>query len=265
MNSKEEENIERVRVKRVIDGDTVVLEDDRRIRLFGIDAPESTQDFGTQAKEFLQDQINSNPDGIYIIERDVDNYGRVVASLYKSTDQVRRSVNLQEVKQLESNLTDLCLLLVINGYAWVYRKYIKDKVMKQLYINAEDQARVKKSGLWRNPSPKNPSDYRKSRRYKKSKSNYIEDDITNFINNEHNSQICLRNSNNNNNTNNNNNNNTAVDNTQLNVQGSLLPILLLWQQAFGSSRSDDNNNQNTSFRNTDSHMKSSCSGACVLF
>ena len=51
---------EYMEVSRVIDGDTVVLKDGQRVRLLGIDTPESTdprrpvQFFGLEAKQFLR-------------------------------------------------------------------------------------------------------------------------------------------------------------------------------------------------------------------
>jgi len=54
------QNILAGKVVRVADGDTItILDDDNtqiKIRLYGIDCPESCQDFGTVAKKFWADR-----------------------------------------------------------------------------------------------------------------------------------------------------------------------------------------------------------------
>jgi endonuclease YncB( thermonuclease family) len=47
--------------------------------------------------------------------------------------------------------------MVQNGYAWHYSYYDKTPA----YIKAEKQARAEQKGLWQDPAPINPFDYRK--------------------------------------------------------------------------------------------------------
>src|SRR3954467_11635776 len=69
------------RVVGVSDGDTLtVLRDGRtqvKIRLHGIDAPETGQDFGSRAKQAASDLAFGQT--VTIRERDTDRYGRTVA------------------------------------------------------------------------------------------------------------------------------------------------------------------------------------------
>lgn len=80
---------ERVTVKRVIDGDTVILTDGRHIRLIGINTPEIRHDNrkpeigAEQARDFLSRLLNTNKDLLlsYDDER-TDHYGRTLAHLF---------------------------------------------------------------------------------------------------------------------------------------------------------------------------------------
>ncbi len=45
---------------------------------------------------------------------------------------------------------------VKDGYAWAYREYLKDKII----LSAESNARSQRLGLWADPNPVYPSQYR---------------------------------------------------------------------------------------------------------
>jgi hypothetical protein len=64
----------------VSDGDTLTVLDNAKvqtkIRLHGIDAPESKQDFGSRAKEALSGKVFGHE--VRLVKRDVDRYGRTV-------------------------------------------------------------------------------------------------------------------------------------------------------------------------------------------
>ncbi|MCC5796981.1 MAG: thermonuclease family protein [Methylophaga sp.] len=84
----------RVTVKRVIDGDTVVLDDDRRVRLLGINTPEIANRYrdaepgGEAAKQWLEQRL---ADGVMFIEYDqtqLDQYGRLLAYCYNESGEM---------------------------------------------------------------------------------------------------------------------------------------------------------------------------------
>lgn len=109
----------------VIDGDTFVLQTKQgnlKIRMDGIDAPESDQEFGLEAKEFLNRYLYKM---VFVHYNGVDRYGRTIGTLY--VDGV--NINLLEVRE---------------GYAWHYKKYSSDQELAR----AEEMARVEKKGLW---------------------------------------------------------------------------------------------------------------------
>lgn len=124
----------------VHDGDTVYVLDslnvNHKIRIAGIDAPESNQDFGTQAKKFVSDHIFKKIVTIKVNTHDL--YGREVSWLY------------YENKNLSEELLK-------NGFAWHYAKYDQQKYLQDL----EDEARKNKIGLWSLPNPVPPSEFRK--------------------------------------------------------------------------------------------------------
>lgn len=69
-----------LRVSKVIDGDTIVLTDNRRVRLLGIDAPEITDCLGPQAQKALEkDLLNKT---VTLDEVKMDSFQRTLASVY---------------------------------------------------------------------------------------------------------------------------------------------------------------------------------------
>ncbi len=114
----------------VIDGDTIEIRD-QRIRLFGIDAPESGQTCmnekgatyrcGQRAAQALDYRIS---DSVVTCEpKDKDRYGRVVA--------VCRAYG-----------EDLSAWMAGLGWALAYREYSVQ------YVPAEELARRRKAGMW---------------------------------------------------------------------------------------------------------------------
>src|SRR5690606_31570553 len=70
------------RVVDVADGDTFVVRmagEDRRVRLFGVDAPESDQAYGAEARRIARDLLLGRD--VVVHQRDVDQYNRLVAEL----------------------------------------------------------------------------------------------------------------------------------------------------------------------------------------
>ncbi|MDD2769971.1 MAG: thermonuclease family protein [Methylococcus sp.] len=131
------------RVVAVLDGDTITVLSDAhrqtRVRLAQIDAPEKRQDYGQASKRALSAWVYGKQ--VTVEVADTDRYGRSVGRvLLGGTD-----VNLEQVRA---------------GMAWVYRQYAHDPA----YFSAEDQARTARRGLWSQPNPVPPWDFRHKRR-----------------------------------------------------------------------------------------------------
>jgi endonuclease YncB( thermonuclease family) len=123
----------------VADGDTAtVLTTDKKqvkVRLIEIDAPEKKQAFGQQSKKSLSDICFKKP--VVAVEKGKDKYRRSLVRLY--CDNV--DANAEQVRR---------------GMAWAYQKYLTDRSIEEL----EKEARSKKVGLWSEPNPIAPWDFR---------------------------------------------------------------------------------------------------------
>jgi micrococcal nuclease len=125
----------------ISDGDTLTVltanKTQVKIRLHGIDCPESGQDFGSRAKEATSELTFGKK--VTIHPRDTDRYGRTVADVILPDG---RSLNHE---------------LVSAGYAWWFRKYAtNDRDLARL----EADARTARRGLWAALNPVPPWDWR---------------------------------------------------------------------------------------------------------
>ena len=125
-------------IAKVIDGDTIIIEK-KKIRFFGIDAPESKQlcrktwlsisyisfnrDYscGEISTKKLKNKINNK--FVMCKSNNKDRYNRFIAECYKDKTNINR-------------------WMVLNGYAVAYRKYSKK------FVSQENLAKKHKLGLW---------------------------------------------------------------------------------------------------------------------
>lgn len=127
------------RVVGVADGDTLrCLTDEHRllkVRLDQIDAPERGQDFAQVARRRLAALVAGRQVRLQV--RGEDRYGRTVARV--------------RVDGLDVNAE-----MLRSGHAWAYRKYLKDPALLLL----ERAARDRGLGLWSQPDPVYPAEWR---------------------------------------------------------------------------------------------------------
>lgn len=124
-------------VRRVIDGDTLLLESGARVRLQGIDTPETVKEdhpiekWGPEASQFTKDFI-SDADGFvrltFGLERK-DQYDRFLAFVWDGD----RMLNAE---------------LVRAGLARAKLGYRYSGTMKRRLADAQDEARQAKRGIW---------------------------------------------------------------------------------------------------------------------
>jgi endonuclease YncB( thermonuclease family) len=131
------------RIVGIADGDTLTLlatgSRQVRIRLAGIDAPESRQPYGTRAQQELSALAFGKQARVKI--QDTDRYGRTVGTVFVEALNVNQE-------------------MVRRGAAWVYTQYNRDPALPGL----ETRAREDRVGLWALPEHERqpPWDWRHS-------------------------------------------------------------------------------------------------------
>jgi micrococcal nuclease len=127
------------RVVTVHDGDTVTCADpagrEEKIRLVGIDAPEYHQPYGRAAREALAAKLAAG--GVRVESTARDQHGRLLATLFVGDRDVNRE-------------------LVADGLAWTFAGFAPDEDLLAL----EAEARRQRRGLWADPHPIAPADWR---------------------------------------------------------------------------------------------------------
>jgi len=127
----------------ISDGDTLTVlhgEQQVKIRLAEIDAPERKQPFGTRSRQALADLCFKVKATVRPLQK--DRYGRTVA-------------------RVECKGQDAGVAQVAEGMAWVYRAYAPAGSM--LYA-VEMDAKLGKKGLWADPAPVAPWEWRRNKR-----------------------------------------------------------------------------------------------------
>ncbi|MDD5558229.1 thermonuclease family protein [Candidatus Methylomirabilis sp.] len=79
---------ELVRVKRIYDGDTVLLEDGRTVRYLGINAPEYQEPFYLKAKRLNESLVTGREIRLEFDQERTDGYGRVLAYVYAGNEMI---------------------------------------------------------------------------------------------------------------------------------------------------------------------------------
>lgn len=122
-------------VTRVVDGDTIVLDGNEKVRLIGVDTTEivhpskPVEYFSKEASEFTRSIVEGKRVRLEFDWQRTDKYGRTLAYVYLEGGMF---VNLEIVRQ---------------GYGFAYTKY-PFKYMEE-FREAERQARESNRGLWK--------------------------------------------------------------------------------------------------------------------
>lgn len=131
------------KVKHVIDGDTVVLENNQRVRLIGVDAPEVDnpkynrlgEPFGNEAREYLESRVAGKEVDLEGGGEPFDQYGRRLAYVF------------HDGRLINAELIEL-------GYAEAFRKFPHPR--HEDFLRLEETARLEAVGIWsgRKPEPR---------------------------------------------------------------------------------------------------------------
>jgi len=134
------------KVIKVSDGDTITVLDSNnqkhKIRLKGIDAPESQQVYGDISTQSLSKLVYDKE--VLVTWDKKDKYYRILGKVIVDG----RDVNYEQLKK---------------GLAWYYKQYEKDlsDEDKQRYSEAEEWARNYPEGLWADSNSIPPWEYRR--------------------------------------------------------------------------------------------------------
>lgn len=135
------------KVVHVSDGDSMIVlanGTEQRVRMHGIDAPERKQPYNRKARQSLAELVA----------------GKTVTVQYDKEDKYGRIVGKVLV-----NGTDAGLVQLQRGMAWFYRFYQGELEPEDraAYAQAEDLARRDRLGLWAEPQPVPPWEFRRRR------------------------------------------------------------------------------------------------------
>ena len=123
----------------VKDGDTIVVltQDNTQvtIRFEGIDCPEAKQAFGNRAKQATVDLCFQKY--VHIIQTGSDRYKRILAKVFVDEIYINKE-------------------LIRIGMAWHFKEYNADEELAKMEIDA----RNRKVGLWSQPNPEAPWNFR---------------------------------------------------------------------------------------------------------
>jgi len=132
------------KVVSIADGDTITIltatKQQIKIRLYGIDTPESGQAFGQKAKQFTSSLVYGKQ--VEIKTYDIDKYGRTVGVVLAGGKNVNEEI-------------------IRAGYAWQYQKYCSESFCPE-WSKLEENARAQRIGLWYDQNPTPPWEWRKS-------------------------------------------------------------------------------------------------------
>jgi endonuclease YncB( thermonuclease family) len=143
------------RVVAVVDGDTITILDSEktqhRIRISGIDAPEKGQPFGNSSRENLM-RMSHGKDAVADCHK-TDRYGRKVCKVW---------VQPASCPTCGATL-DVGYAQISAGLAWWYRAYGKEQTTEDRgrYESEEKDAWFRKRGLWSEPGPVPPWEWRR--------------------------------------------------------------------------------------------------------
>ena len=138
----------RGRITDLVDADTINVlifgKQQIRVRLAFVDAPEKGQAFGERAKEVLSELV-FNKD-VKLRPHTIDRYGHLIARVIIDNQ-------------------DAGLVLLKQGLCWVYEKDVGEAAaeIQTSYRQAQDAARAQKAGLWQDPDPVPPWEWRKQK------------------------------------------------------------------------------------------------------
>lgn len=142
-NSNIIEQLEKVTVEYVIDGDTFVLEDGTKVRLIGVNTPESTnkvEEYGKESSNYTKEVLTGTTIYLQKDVSDKDKYDRDLRIVWLEVPS-----SLTDIEEIKDKMFNAHLL--INGYAQPYT-FEPDITYSEIFKELATAARDTKKGLW---------------------------------------------------------------------------------------------------------------------
>lgn len=121
---------ESAHVKQVYDGDTVLLEDGRKVRYLGINSPEYQEPFYLKAKRFNESLVLNREITLEFDRERTDAYGRLLAYVYVENQMVN-------ARLMQEGLAHAFFIGPNHGH-------------NALLLEAQEKARQRRVGIWSN-------------------------------------------------------------------------------------------------------------------
>lgn len=124
------------RVQWIPDGDTIHMEDGRRVRLLGIDAPEMGREgepdqyYARESRDYLRRLIGDRPVRLEGDNQEPDRYGRLLAYVFLPDGRMANEVLVEE------------------GLAFFYPHTHQDREFQQRMLEAQKRAIMARKGFW---------------------------------------------------------------------------------------------------------------------
>ncbi len=130
-------------VSRVVDGDTIELSDGSKVRLIGVNTPESTtrtEDYGKEASNYTKSILEGNNVWLQKDVSEADRYGRLLRIVWLAIPTNALDDNEIRTKMFNAHL-------VLNGYAEP-STYNPDVKYSEYFVKYAREAREANTGLW---------------------------------------------------------------------------------------------------------------------
>ncbi|MCA9087579.1 MAG: thermonuclease family protein [Planctomycetaceae bacterium] len=134
------EGIETV-ITRVVDGDTLIIESGERIRLLGVDTPETkhpdrpAEPWGHEASEFTRTHVEGHPVRLEFDRERQDRYGRWLAYVFRDDWFLNEE-------------------LIRQGYSRAETRFPFRSDRQRQFRKAEQEARDEQRGIWSDAQPR---------------------------------------------------------------------------------------------------------------
>jgi micrococcal nuclease len=127
-------------VKRAVDGDTLLLTNGNRVRLIGVDTPETKhpdlpdQPFGPEASEYTRNRVEGKRVRLEFDKEREDRFGRILAYVYINDALLNEE-------------------LIRSGLGRAITHFPYSPAKKRLFRQAEQDAKRERRGIWSVESP----------------------------------------------------------------------------------------------------------------